>query len=184
MNWADVIGAAQVVIAVAALAVAGWSLAASQASKRAAQGDVVGRLMGDYAEPAMGAALRLIQRHEGILAETTPHDTPLRHVVGDEAREVPELLDAGRRLHLFVRQAAILLANGIISAGLFRDAIVGTAGYRLWAEVWLPYMRVKPNVSEDAGNLGWADNLLSEHPPRAAGRLETEIRGKPYRPFF
>lgn len=85
-----------------------------------------------------------------------------------EAKMVGILEESGRRLHWFVKQANILRQNAIISDDLFRDVVTETNGYRLWAEVWLPYLRSKPVDGQPPNHLEWADSLLKEYPPQSA----------------
>jgi hypothetical protein len=159
----------QVAVATLAVGVSVWSLGVARSSLRAAQGSVFSKLMSEYASPEMGQAVRCIRSHRLMLvAAATQGRMQIGQVVGDWQRTDTELRDAGRRLHLFVRQADVLLSNSIISEQLFRSAITRTEGYRLWAEVWVPYLRADLDDPETENGLEWASRLIEKYPPQAA----------------
>jgi hypothetical protein len=104
---------------------------AARANKRAAQGNVMGRLMAEYASREMDDALQCLTQHGHYLGGGMPiKDVP----VGDDTRRA--LRDVGRRLHWFIRQADLLRREKIITKALFEAAVVETSAFRLWRDVW------------------------------------------------
>lgn len=179
-------------ISVAALGIAGWSAWMARTNLLIARGNAVTRLLDAYASPDMDAAvaaLRLARKPiEMHLAGEFHDDSNFHHAVGlalmerfGEARRPPAtglapyrdtpaaammkvLRESGRRLHWFVKQADILRRNGALPEALFRQAVAETNGYRVWAEVWLPYLKASPIDGQPSDHLAWADTLLKAIP--------------------
>lgn len=176
-----------VAVSIVALGIAGWSAYMSSANRRVAQGNAVSRLLAEYASPEMAKAIRVVStartsieaylgmgpvREKEAFRRAVGADlikafgSTVPNSSGASIRESMRLLsDAGRRLHWFVKQADILRRNSVISDDLFRDAISGTNGYRLWAEVWLPYIKMAPQDGQPAAHFGWTIPMLRRFPP-------------------
>lgn len=152
------------------------SAKAATANMRAAQGNVLGRLLSEYASPEMARALRRLDQFREELSSTQAHmqneafamqvQVAIQKISTKEGLEA--IIDSGRRLHWFVRQGDLLRRHKIIPDDLFRDAVAATNGYRLWAEVWLPFIKTRPTKGQPKDHLDWADETLKRFPPRSA----------------
>lgn len=166
-------------VSVIALLVAGWSAYMARSNLLIARGNAVSRLLDAYASPDMGKALAVLRLSEKAIAmhlageyqdrsnfengvrlslrftDSRTDDTP--------ANMMNVLRESGRRIHWFVKQADIMRRNGAMTDNLFRQSVAETNGYRLWATVWLTYVRANP--TEDPEPLDWANALVKAIPP-------------------
>jgi hypothetical protein len=139
---------------------AGWSARAANASMRAAQGNVVGRLMGEHASAEMADALQCLTLHGYNLG-----GIPIAQLsIGEDTKAA--LRSAARRLHWFVHQGDVLCRANIITKDLFEAAVVGTAAFPLWRDVVFPHRRRTAEMEgRPADESAWAERLIKEYPP-------------------
>lgn len=166
-DWAPIVLPAASALAAFASAAAGWtSASAARASKRAAQGNVVARLMADYASREIAEAISTIRDQEENIEMYRHVGVPLAHLVGpDAAANQERTMESGRRIHFFVWQAKILLDEKIITKNLFRAVVASTPGYALWASIWLPFLRSSQYPAAADVDAKWGAALVAKFPP-------------------